>query len=69
MLSSIFALVFGAFFGFTLQDGRFCLYILWIMAIVIVCYLPFTYGSWPSILAVMNTCFAAMAPRICLERW
>ena len=43
--------------------------LVYVAAIVAVCYLPSVYPYWPSILAIMNAYFAFMAPRVCHERW
>ena len=65
--ASILAFVFGMFFWF--HTTRWKILFVYIAAMVAVCYLPSVYPYWPSILLMMNACFAFMAPRICHERW
>ena len=65
--ASIFAFVFGVFFWF--HTTRWKILLVYVAAMVAVCYLPSVYPYWPSILALMNAYFAFMAPRVCHERW
>ena len=65
--ASILAFVFGFFFWF--HATRWKIMLIYVAAMVIVCYLPSVYPYWPSIYALMNAYFALMAPRICHERW
>ena len=65
--ASILAFVFGFFFWF--HTTRWKILLVYVAAMVAVCYLPSVYPYWPSIYALMNAYFALMAPRICHERW
>ena len=43
--------------------------LVYVAAIVVICFVPFIYAIWPVMLVLMNAYFALMAPRICHERW